>query len=107
MVRSNAWLGLAPLAETPLTFYLARSTSALYALHGAILLLAASDPPRYRSLILLLGASNLVFGAVLLGIDLEAGMPAWWTAAEGPGVVLIGAALVLLARRLPAEGGRR
>jgi hypothetical protein len=104
MVATNAWLGLDPLAETPLTFYLARSASALYAVHGAILLLASTDPVRYRTLVLLLGALNIAFGAALLGIDRTAGMPDWWTAAEGPGVFVIGVVLVVLATRLEHEG---
>jgi hypothetical protein len=103
MVETNAWLGLSPLADTPLTSYLARSTSALYAVHGAILFLASTDPVRYRTLILVLGASNLAFGAALIGIDQSAGMPGFWTMAEGPFVFLIGVVLVVLARRLESE----
>jgi len=101
MVATNAWLGLAPLPEVPLTFYLARSTSALYALHGAILLLASTDPVYYRALIRLLGATTLVLGVVLVGIDRTAGMPAWWTWSEGPWVAVIGTILLALERRLP------
>jgi hypothetical protein len=108
MVATNAWLGLAPLPEVPLTFYLARSTSALYALHGAVLLLASRDPVHYRALIRLLGATTMVFGVVLFGIDWTAGLPAWWTWAEGPGVLAIGGVLLALERRLgptlPARG---
>jgi hypothetical protein len=101
MVATNAWLGLAPLPDLPLVDYLARSTSALYALHGAVLLLASTDPVRYRELILLQGGTTLAFGLALIGIDWNAGMPRWWTWAEGPSVALIGGALLALGARLP------
>ena len=101
MVATNAWLGLAPLPDVPLVDYLARSTSALYALHGAVLLLASTDPVRYRALIVLLGATTLAFGLALIGIDWNAGMPRWWTWAEGPAVAIIGAVLLALGARLP------
>jgi len=103
MVSTNAWLGLAPLADTPLTFYLARSTSALYALHGTILLLASTDPPRYRTLIQVLGGGNVAFGAALLGIDTSAGMPSWWTFGEGPFVFVVGVLLLVLSRQVGNE----
>jgi hypothetical protein len=103
MAAINAWLGLAPLPDSPITYYLARSTSAHYALRGAIVWLASTDPIRYRALVVLLGVSNLVFGIALLGIGVTAGMPAWWTAIEGPGVVAIGIVLLLLVRHVPRE----
>jgi hypothetical protein len=34
---------------------------------------------------------------VLLGVDLAAGMPWWWTVSEGPGGVVFGALLFVLA----------
>jgi len=100
VVSTNAWLALAPLPNLPLTFYLARSTSLLYAAHGAILLLASTDLVRYRPLIALLGASNLVIGSALLGIDVTSGMPWWWTLAEGPSVIASGVAILVLIRHI-------
>jgi hypothetical protein len=108
MVTTNAALGLEPLTESPLTFYLARSTSILYALHGVVLLLASTDLVRYRPLVAALGASNLVFGSIMLGIDVTSGMPWWWTVVEGPTIILAGAALIVLLRHVPvAATGRR
>src|SRR5512134_3443624 len=104
MIAANAWLGLDPLPDAPLTFYLARSASALYAVHGSVLFLASTDPLRYRPLILLLGGTNLLLGAALVGIDWSAGMPRWWTLAEGPTVIVIGLVLLALAVPLGREG---
>lgn len=101
MIAVNAWLGLAPLPDVPLTYYLARSGSAHYALRGVLYLLASTDLVRYRSLIRLLGWSNIAFGALMIGIDLTAGMPQWWTVLEGPPIVLTGAIVLGLARRIP------
>jgi hypothetical protein len=42
-------------------------------------------------------------GVLLLGIDLHAPMPLWWTLAEGPWVIVIGLVLVGLARRLDSS----
>ena len=42
---------------------------------------------------------------VLIGVDLAAGMPWWWTASEGPGGVVFGALLLVLARPHHSKGG--
>jgi hypothetical protein len=41
----------------------------------------------------------------LLGVDLTAGMPWWWSASEGPGGVVFGALLFVLANPAHREGG--
>lgn len=101
MAAINDRLGLAPLPDVPLTYYLARSGSAHYALRGILFWLASMDLVRYRTLIVMLAASNVVFGALMLGIDLTSGMPGWWTAVEGPFIVFVGLALLALASRIP------
>jgi hypothetical protein len=83
--------------------YLARSLSAFYTLVGALCLVMASDLERYRPLVRFLGLAFALMSVVLLGVDLAAGMPWWWTASEGPG----GVAGELLAGHgllLPANG---
>src|SRR5262249_47918114 len=77
---------------------LARSTSFLYALHGATVLFLSFDLSRYWSLITFLAAIALVHGAVMLGIDLAEGMPLWWTVVEGPGIFATGAVGLSLQR---------
>jgi hypothetical protein len=70
--------------------YLARSVSAFYALFGALCLAVASDLKRYRPVVRFLGAAFALLSMVLLGVDLAAGMPWWWSAPEGPGGVVCG-----------------
>jgi len=101
MISTNAWLGLGPLPDVPIVYYLARSTSALYALRGVIYFLAASDPIRYRPLIVLIGVTNIVFGVTMAAISTTAGMPAWWTSAEGPFILVTGIMVLMLVRRVP------
>ena len=44
-----------------------------------------------------LGLAFALMSVVLLGVDLAAGMPWWWSASEGPGGVVFGALLFVLA----------
>jgi hypothetical protein len=98
MAAAHRWLGLGELPRTPIVDYLARSVSALYGFHGVLLLLTSTDPLRFRPLVWYVAAMNIVFGFMLLMIDLHAGLPAWWTAFEGPPVMATGVALGLLNR---------
>lgn len=94
-----ARFGFAPISAGPLTEYLARSTSLLYALHGALLLYVATDVARFRGLIRWLGMLSIAHGGVMLLIDVRIGMPAWWCAAEGPTFAAAGLVLCLLTKR--------
>jgi hypothetical protein len=105
MVATNLWLGLEPLVETPLVLYLARSTSALYALRGLSYFIAASDPVRYRPFIVFIGVTNVAFGLGLGVIGVSAGMPPWWTALESPFVIGSGILILVLVRWVPLERG--
>src|SRR6266850_120536 len=62
-------IGLA-LAPEPLPMYLARTASALYVLHGAMVFFVSFDVPRYWRLIRFMAFAALVHGAVVIGIDL-------------------------------------
>ena len=99
MAATHRWLGLGEMPTGPVVEYLARSLSAFYALVGALCLVMASDLERYRPLVRFLGAAFALFSAVLLGVDLAAGVPWWWTAFEGPRGVLLGGLMFVLARR--------
>jgi len=98
MVATHRWLGLGEMPDGPVVEYLARSVSAFYALFGALFLLVASDLERYRPVVRFLGVALALVGLVLLGVDLAAGMPWWWSALEGPLWVVLGALLFVLAR---------
>ncbi len=42
---------------------------------------------------------------VALGVDLAAGMPWWWTVSDGPGGVVFGGLLFVLARPVHPKTG--
>lgn len=99
MAAVHRQIGMGELAYTPLLSYLTRSVSALYAILGAILLCASFDLDRYRPLILLLGMVALLGGAGVTILDAALRLPLFWTVAEGPSTVLLGIALLVLARK--------
>ncbi len=92
-------LGLGPFPDVPISYYLARSLSATYALHGALTFAMSFDVERYRPLLKILVVSNALFGAVMFGIDLAVGMPWFWTALEGPPIVAYATAIGVVMRR--------
>ena len=96
----NDALGLAPLADTPLTQYLARSLSGVYALLGIMTIYIGLDVRRYQRLIVVIGWLTCLLGVALTVIDFALGMPASWSWGEGPPTVLCGWAMVWLARRV-------
>ena len=98
MAATHRWLGLGEMPTSPVVEYLARSLSAFYALVGALCLLMASDLDRYRPVVRFLGAAFALMSVIFLGVDLVAGMPWWWSASGGPGGVVFGALLFVLAR---------
>jgi hypothetical protein len=91
-------LGLSSLPDRPIVEYLTRSLSALYAVHGAVVMSISFNIERYRPLVRFLGYLHLLLGLTILGIDLAAGLPWWWVAMEGPGIVTGGLLVVLLER---------
>jgi hypothetical protein len=98
MASTHRWLGLGELPRSPIVDYLARSVAALYGCHGCLLLLVSTDPVRYRAIVWLIAVMNIVLGMIMLGIDLHAGLPLWWTAFEGPPIVALGIVLAVLNR---------
>ena len=99
MNQIHGWLGLGEFPDQPISVYLARSCSALYATHGAILMLIAIAPRRHWSLIGPLAILHFLLGAVLLFTDLTAPMPFFWTALEGGPIMAYGAVLYFLWKR--------
>jgi hypothetical protein len=98
MAAAHRWLGLGEMPTGPVVEYLARSLSTFYALVGALCLVVASDLGRYRPLVRFLGVAFALMSLALLGVDLAAGMPWWWSASEGPGGVAFGVLLLVLTR---------
>jgi hypothetical protein len=98
MAATHEWLGLGVFPRAPVVDYLARSVAALYGFHGVLLLIIARDPSRYRTIVRFVGWMNVVFGAMMIVVDLHAGMPLYWTVAEGPPIVAFGAIVLYLTR---------
>lgn len=91
-------LGLGVFPTEPIVIYLARSASALYAMHGALLIFVSFDVRRYDPLIRFLAIVAIVHGAAILAIDAAAGMPFYWTLLEGPCFAATGVAVLVLRR---------
>ena len=87
MAASHRWLGMGEFPHAPLTDYLIRSISALYGFHGVLVLLVAGDPLHYQRIVRYLGVMDIVFGLMMIAIDVRAGMPTMWTMFEGPPLV--------------------
>jgi len=101
MAGIHEWLGLGAFPDAPMTDYLARSLSLFYALIGVLLLMLAGDVRRYRPLVVYAGRGSVAAGAIMLWIDLHAGLPYWWTWHEGPAAALCGALILWLVRAVP------
>jgi hypothetical protein len=101
MASTHEWLGLGEFPRAPVVDYLARSIAALYGFHGVLLLIISSDPVRYRTIVSYVAAMNVLFGLIVLGIDLYAGLPMMWTLLEGPPIAAFGVAIAALNRPLP------
>lgn len=99
MAAINDRLGLGPFPYAPLTEYLTRSLSAVYALLGFFVLYIARRVESYYELVVVMGWLTVVLGAFLTVLDFAVGMPATWSWGEGPPTVLVGLAFVWLARR--------
>lgn len=97
-------LGLGPLPDAPITRYMARSLSLVYAMHGAIVLAVTLDWARLKPLVPVLAWLHVALGCGLLAVDLSAAVPWWWTAGEGPGLVAFGFVKLFLYRRASRGG---
>jgi len=99
MAATHPRLGLGEFPRTPIVDYLTRSIAALYGFHGVFVWIVSIDPVRYRVFVWFAAVMNILFGAMMVGIDLHAGMPAVWTAIEGPSIIAMGVAIAALATR--------
>ncbi len=102
MEQIAQWTGTGPLPSLPLAGYLARQTSALYALHGAMLAIVARHLPRALPMIVPIGYATLVFSITVLGIDLWERMPLYWTIGEFLGTLTGGALLIVVGKWVAA-----
>lgn len=97
-------LGLGEMPVSPITEYLARSCSALYAMHGAVLLFVSLRVRDYWGLVRWILLLHIFLGLSLLGIDLAAAMPWYWTAVEGLPIAALGTFMLWLWKRADRAG---
>lgn len=95
----HQWLGLGEFPDQPIAFYLARSLSAMYVLHGVLFVCMSFDVQRYLPVIRTLATCMLVLGVCAIAVDLASGLPAWWVIVEGPFVIVYGVLLIWLLRK--------
>lgn len=106
MVKIHGWLGLGVFPIEPIAIYLARSTSMLYAVHGALMLIVSFDMKRYWPLVQIFGWLHIVMGLTMLGIDLTTPMPMFWIVGEGIPIAITGQIIVSLWRKANFEKSR-
>ncbi len=94
----HSLLGMGQLPDKPVVGYLARSTSALYAILGGLFWTVSFDLERHRLVLRYLGAAITLFGAALLVIDWSEGLPFLWKVWEGPFLMALGLAIFSLNR---------
>jgi len=99
----HQWLGMGRLPTEPIVGYLARSTSAFYALFGGLLWVVSFDLQRHRLVLRYLGAAIILFGATLIAIDMFEGMPLYWSLCEGPIDIGFGIVILFLSYRIGTE----
>jgi len=99
MLDIHADLGMGDMPDAPVVWYLARSTSAFYAMLGGLFWTLSFDPVRYRPVLSYLGAAIVCFGLALFVIDYLEGLPAFWWLWEGTVVTAFGVAILRLTPR--------
>jgi hypothetical protein len=107
VVMPHAWmdaihrgLGMGELPDEPIVGYLARSTSAFYALLGGLFWVVSFDLHRHRMVLRYIAAAIVLFGAALFVVDLLEGLPLWWSFCEGPFNAAFGIYILASSRRL-------
>lgn len=95
----HQWLGLGEMPDSPIAVYLARSTSMLYAVHGFVTVYTGLKIERLWPMAALLGFLHVGIGLTMIGVDLNAGMPAYWVAGEGGPIAGLGALILYLWNR--------
>ena len=111
VIAPNSWLdaihsllGMGPFPDSPVAGYLARSTSALYAILGGLFWLISFDLYKYTPVLRYMSVALTLFGAALLVIDWWEGLPFLWKVWEGPFVIAFGLAMFFLNRNIKKAG---
>ena len=96
MKQCHQWLGLGEMQIQPVTIYLARSTSLLYFVHGVVTVYVGWKVERLWLMVRVLGMLHILIGLTMIYIDLNAGMPLYWTCGEGAPVAVLGCLILLM-----------
>ncbi len=96
-------LGMGELPDTPVVGYLARSTSAFYALLGGLFWVLSFDIVRHRRVLSYLGVAITTLGVVFLAVDWLEGLPSFWKIWEGPFVTVFGLTILALSRNIEVD----
>lgn len=99
MQAAHQWLGLGEFPVAPITIYLARSTSLLYAVHGSIMFYTGLTIQNHWRFIPLLGWLHILIGMAIFVIDITSPMPTYWIAMEGGPIAALGVLMLVLFRK--------
>lgn len=89
-------LEMGPMPRGPVVEYLARTVSALYAIHGGLCLILARDVRRYGPLITYIAFASLLFAGLVFWIDKSAGLPRVWLWSEAISVAMMSGVMLIL-----------
>ncbi|MFN7627676.1 MAG: hypothetical protein ACK5PZ_12670 [Pirellula sp.] len=91
-------MGVDPLPASSLPGYLARLSSAMYVVHGAMLIITAWYLPLVMPLVIPFARLTILLGGIMLWIDVAERMPIIWTIFETTALVLSGGLTEYFAR---------
>jgi hypothetical protein len=100
----HQYLGMGELPQGPIMGYLTRSLSAMYVLHGGLVLFISLDVRRHLAVVKCLAVLLIIFGTGMIVLDVMVGMPWFWILSEGPLIVLFSIIVFWLARRIDEPG---
>ncbi len=98
MQTVHAALDLGEFEYTPITSYLTRTLSAMYAIVGTLCVVCARDVARHLPIVRCLGIIAILGGVGVTVLDAILDLPMLWTLLEGPMTVLLGVVILGLAR---------
>jgi len=94
-------LGMGELPRAPIVGYLARCTSAFYALLGGLLWVLSFNVRRFRPVLIYAAIAIMGLGVILLAVDFIEGLPRFWSLWEGPINLSFGILIFWLSTTLP------
>ncbi|MEZ6058390.1 MAG: hypothetical protein R3C01_16945 [Planctomycetaceae bacterium] len=92
--QAHAALGMGEMPSSVVIDFLIRQSSLFYTMHGVLLWYLASDPVRFRPIVVLMGWTFLLFGPAFFVIDLVVGTPLWWAIADPAACAIFGISIL-------------